>query len=102
LSLYNNRRCICEVAIIHLKIGLGAQNFGIISRMNMEYALPKVIKIGLWDVGVCTIFIRLETIKQWLHSGQVAMVGCHKHRLKKKSAFTVFCNGVSVVTRLTS
>jgi hypothetical protein len=50
----------------------------------MGYALPNVIKIGLWDVGVCAIFMRLETIKHWLHSGQVAMVGCHKHRLKKK------------------
>jgi hypothetical protein len=53
--------------------------------MNMGYALPNVIKIGLWDVGVCTIFIRLETIKQWLHSGQFAMVGCHKKRQKKKN-----------------
>jgi len=26
--------------------------------MNMGYALPNVIVLGLWDVGVCTIFIR--------------------------------------------
>jgi len=93
LSLYNSRRCMCEVAIIHLKIELGAWNFGIIWRMNMGYVLPNVIRIGLWDVVVCAIFIRLETIKQWLHSGQVAVVGCRKHRLKKNQHLLCFTVG---------
>jgi uncharacterized membrane protein (Fun14 family) len=63
-NLYNNRKCTCETVVSHQKIELGASNVGSKLRMIMGYALPNVIKISLWDVGVCTIFIRLETVEQ--------------------------------------